>query len=284
MTKVEHEQIEMVAIDAARAAGECIRNAWAEARQVEYKGPVDLVTETDREAETLIVSQIRTAFPSHTLVAEEASATAVLRAPLPGEPAWYVDPLDGTVNFVHGIPHFAVSIAFGYGTRIEVGVVYDPMREELFFARRGAGAFLNEEKISVSRTNSIHRALFATGFPYDRQQHADYYIAFLGDFVASAQDVRRFGSAALDLCWVAAGRYDGFWEWRLHPWDMAAGSLIVGEAGGMVSTFRGLPLDLYGDQIVATNLALHAQTCIRLINRLEASEDQLSSKPDHHSP
>lgn len=269
MTPVEQQQIESVAIDAARAAGEHIRRAWARVRHVEYKGPVDLVTDTDKEAQALIVGRIRKTFPNHVLVAEETSDTSITSSPSGAEPTWYVDPLDGTVNFVHGVPHFAVSVAFGYGTRIEVGVVYDPMRDELFFARRGGGAFLNEGRICVSTTNSIHRALFATGFPYDRQQRADYYVAFLRDFVASAQDVRRFGSAALDLCWVAAGRYDGFWEWRLHAWDVAAGSLIVSEAGGMVSTFRGQPLDLFGEQIVATNLALHAQTCIRLINRLE---------------
>lgn len=273
MTAVEQREVESLAIEAARAAGARIRKAWLEARQVEYKGPVDLVTSTDREAEALIVSRIRTSFPNHAVVAEEACAGSPLRPPSATEPAWYVDPLDGTVNFVHGIPHFAVSIAFGYGTTIEVGVVYDPMRDELFSARRGGGAFLNETRIFVSTTNTFHRALFATGLPYDRQERADYYISFLRDFVASAQDIRRFGSAALDLCWVAAGRYDGFWEWRLHPWDVAAGSLIVNEAGGMVSTFRGQPLDLFGDQIVATNLALHAQTCIRLINRLGATHN-----------
>ncbi|GIW45662.1 MAG: inositol monophosphatase [Candidatus Binatia bacterium] len=266
-TKMQTDVVSL-AIDAVRAAGERIRQAWAQARHVEYKGPVDLVTNTDKEAEQIIVARIRSAFPDHVLVAEEASTGLAQRVPSRDEPAWYVDPLDGTVNFVHGVPHFAVSVAFGRGTHIQVGVVYDPMRDELFVAERGGGAFLNGKRVVVSTTNSIHRALLATGFPYDRQQRADYYVAFFRDFVAAAQDVRRFGSAALDLCWVAAGRYDGFWEWRLHAWDVAAGSLIVGEAGGMVSTFTGQPLDLFGDQIVATNPALHAQVCIRLINRL----------------
>ncbi|MCX8073567.1 MAG: inositol monophosphatase [Candidatus Binatia bacterium] len=270
MAKVAEDQVESVAIAAARRAGEHIRRAWSQARRVEYKGPVDLVTNTDREAEEIIVSHIRERFPGHTIVAEETSGSAMSGRPSSSEPAWYVDPLDGTVNFVHGVPHFAVSIAFGYGTRINVGVVYDPMRNELFSARRGGGAFLNQQRISVSTTNVLHQALLATGFPYDRQQRPDFYVAFLRDFVAVAQDVRRFGSAALDLCWVAAARYDGFWEWRLHAWDVAAGSLVVQEAGGMVSTFRGQPLDLFGDQIVATNLALHAQLCIRLMNRLDS--------------
>ncbi len=272
MTNDTIDLVAQTAVDAARAAGELIRRAWHSARQVQYKGPVDLVTATDRDAEALILETIRKRFPDHAIVAEEASASTAAAIPEPGQPAWYVDPLDGTVNFVHGVPHFAVSIAFAYGTQVEVGVVFDPMRNELFVARRGHGASLDGHTIRVSSTGSIERALLATGFPYDRQARAAYYMGFLRDFLEAAQDVRRFGSAALDLCWVAAGRYDGFWEWRLHAWDVAAGSLIVTEAGGMVSTFRGHALDLFGEQIVATNPALHAQMCIRLINRLTMSD------------
>lgn len=261
---------EQVAIEAARSAGAHIRGAWGRTRTVEYKGPVDLVTATDRESEAIILDAIRSHFPDDLVIAEEASTGGRLQPPDRAQPAWYIDPLDGTVNFVHGIPHFAVSVAFARGTCVEVGVVYDPMRDELFLARRGGGAWLNGRRIRVSTTGAIERALIATGFPYDRQQRAAYYVAFLQDFVAAAQDVRRFGSAALDLAWVAAGRYDGFWEWRLHPWDVAAGSLIVAEAGGIVSTFTGHALQLFREQIVATNSALHAQMCIRLINRLRA--------------
>lgn len=245
-----------MALRAARAAAAIIRSAWERARTVEYKGPVDLVTATDREAEAAIVAVVRSAFPDHRIVAEESSHKEFER-PRPGTPAWYVDPLDGTVNFVHRVPHFAVSIAFALGEEVQLGLVVDPMRNEEFLAERGRGATRNGQRVAVSSVDQLGQALLATGFPYDRRTHAAYYLRFFRAFVERAQDVRRFGSAALDLCWVACGRYDGFWEWRLHPWDVAAGSLIVREAGGLVSDFSGHPLDLFGEQILAANPHLH---------------------------
>lgn len=258
-------------LDVARLAGRkaatIVREAWDEARRVEHKGPVDLVTTTDREAETAIVSTIRNAFPDHRIVAEEGSGGEIKHPP-PGAPTWYVDPLDGTVNFVHQVPHCAISVAFASGTDVRVAVVIDPLRDEEFCAIRGAGATLNGRPIRVSGVAQLSGALLATGLPYDRRDYADYYLRFGSDFVHQAQDVRRFGSAALDLCWVACGRYDGFWEWRLHAWDVAAGSLIVCEAGGRVSDFRGQPLDLFGEQIVAANPDIHPSMCAVLERRL----------------
>lgn len=250
------ERIREVALQAARTAAAVIRSAWKQARSVEYKGPVDLVTATDREAEAAIVSIIRGAFPDHQIVAEE-STQADLERPEPETAAWYIDPLDGTVNFVHRVPHFAVAIAFARGQDVQFAVVVDPMRNEEFWAERGRGATLNGQPLSTSSVAHLGQALLATGFPYDRRDHAAYYLRFFRAFVERAQDVRRFGSAALDLCWVACGRYDGFWEWRLHPWDVAAGSLIVREAGGVVSDFSGCPLDLFGEQILAANARIH---------------------------
>ncbi len=266
------KNIPEVALAAARQAAAIVRNAWHGQRRVEYKGPVDLVTATDREAEATIVAMIRDAFPDHLIVAEEGSGGQARRPPV-GAPAWYVDPLDGTVNFVHRVPHFAVSLAFARGEDVEVGVVIDPMRNEEFFAVRGSGATRNGQPIRVSSVEELGGALLATGLPYDRQRHCDYYLGFMSEFVRQAQDIRRFGSAALDLCWVACGRYDGFWEWRLHAWDVAAGSLIVREAGGRVSDFRGRSLALFGEQIVAANPHIHPAMCAILQRRLQLTAE-----------
>jgi myo-inositol-1(or 4)-monophosphatase len=250
--KVAVRVFERVAHAAAARAGALLRARYRERQEVTFKSEVDLVTATDRDAERLIVDAIRTAFPSHGIIAEES-------APLSGEAAhrWYIDPLDGTTNFVHGYPHFAVSIALARDDELLLGLVYDPVREETFSALRGQGARLNGAPIGVSDTSRLEHALLGTGFPYDRRQHADFYVAFLAEAMRCSQGVRRGGSAALDLCYVACGRLDGFWEWKLKPWDLAAGRLIVEEAGGRVTDFAGGPHRLTGEETAASNGPLH---------------------------
>lgn len=262
---------EPIARTAVSEAGALLRARWRHAKSVQYKGAVDLVTESDREAETLIVGHLQHAFPDHLIVAEEASAGATLQAPASDRYVWYLDPLDGTTNFAHGYPQFCVSLALARGADVLFGIVYDPVREETFIATRGRGATLNGEAIHVSEVDDLQRALLATGFAYDRQVRADFYLSFVRDFMGCAQDIRRLGSAALDLCYVACGRFDGFWEWGLRPWDTAAAALIVREAGGMVSDFHGSLFDLYGEQTLASNGHVHAALLAVLAPRLEAT-------------
>ena len=243
---------ERAAHAAARRGGAFIRSRYGERQQVSFKSEVDQVTSVDREAERLIVDTLLGAFPAHGMVAEESTAQL-------GRDGyrWYVDPLDGTTNFAHAYPHFAVSIALARDDDFLLGVVYDPLRDETFAAVRGGGARLNGSPIAVSETAVLERALVATGFPYDRRQHARRYLRFWEEVMTRAQDVRRGGSAALDLCYVACGRLDAFWEWKLHPWDTAAGRLIVEEAGGRVTDFSALPHRLTGEETAASNGRVH---------------------------
>lgn len=250
--------MERVAVAAVYAAGQRIRAAWQGEKRIEHKGATDIVTETDREVEALVIGQLRAAFPEHHIVAEEASAGTLPAAPANDRYVWYLDPLDGTTNFAHAYPQFAVSLALARGVEPLFGIVHDPIRSETFVARAGHGATLNGIPIHVSPTADLGQALLATGFPYDRREHADFYLGFLRAFMVRAQDVRRAGSAALDLCYVACGRFDGFWEWKLKPWDTAAGVLMVREAGGTTSDFAGEQFDLYGAQTLASNGRLHA--------------------------
>jgi myo-inositol-1(or 4)-monophosphatase len=265
------EDFERVARAAVHEAGALLRVRSREAKTVRYKGAVDLVTETDRDAEALVVGHLQRAFPDHVIVAEEASAGSVLQPPAKDRYAWYLDPLDGTTNFAHGYPQFCVSLGLGRGTDLLFGIVHDPLRDETFVAHHGRGATLNGVPLHVSAVDDLNRALLATGFPYDRRVHADFYLSFMADFMRQAQDVRRAGSAALDLCYVACGRFDGFWEWRLKPWDVAAAVLIIREAGGTVSDFHGGPFDLYGEQTLASNGRLHTGMVSVLTARLAQS-------------
>ncbi len=262
--------VEPIARAAVNEAGALLRARWRTAKTVQYKGAVDLVTETDREAEALVVGHLQRAFPDHLIVAEEASAHSALRPPRADRDVWYLDPLDGTTNFAHAHPQFCVSLALARGADPCFGIVYDPVRDETFVAHRGGGATLNGETIRVSAADDLGRALLATGFAYDRQVRTDFYLSFARDFMRRAQDIRRAGSAALDLCYVACGRFDGFWEWNLRPWDTAAGTLIVCEAGGTVTDFRGGPFNLYGEQTLASNGQLHAAMIAVLTSRLDA--------------
>ncbi len=245
---------EGVAHAAAARAGALLRARYRERHEVSYKGAVDLVTAVDREAEALIVDALVRAFPEHGIMAEESAAR-----PSRDGYTWYVDPLDGTTNFAHGYPHFAVSMALSHEGELVFGLVYDPVRDERFAAVRGGGARLNGAPIAVSETGLLDHALLGTGFPYDRRQHADFYLAFWREALQRTQGVRRSGSAALDLCWLACGRLDAFWEWKLRPWDTAAGRLVVQEAGGRVSDFSGGLHSLTGEETAASNAILHGE-------------------------
>jgi myo-inositol-1(or 4)-monophosphatase len=247
-------RFERVAYAAAARAGALLRARYRDPQEVSFKSEVDLVTAADREAEALIIDTLAAAFPAHGIVAEESPA----RAGRDGH-RWYVDPLDGTTNFAHGHPHFAVSLALARDDELLLGLVHDPIREETFTAVRGGGARLNGAPITVSEVSALERALLGTGFPYDCRSHGDFYVAFFGEAIRRAQGVRRAGSAALDLCYVACGRLDGFWEWKLHPWDTAAGRLIVEEAGGRVSDFAAARHQLTGDETAASNGRLHEE-------------------------
>ncbi len=241
----------------ARAAGEVLLAAHGQPRQVEHKGEVDLVTQADRRSEELIVSRLRQAFPDHGIVAEEGGGAESQNGLV-----WLVDPLDGTTNFAHTFPVFAISMALRGPEGLLLGVVLDPLRGECFTAARGHGAALNGQPIHVSACPNLDHALLATGFPYDRRTSEDNNVRSFDAFLRRCQGIRRPGAAALDLAYVACGRLDGYWEMRLKPWDISAGSLIVAEAGGTVTDYRGRADsdDLRAArQIVASNGKFHAE-------------------------
>ncbi|MBI5599763.1 MAG: inositol monophosphatase [Deltaproteobacteria bacterium] len=244
------------AVMAAERAGELLRKNLGRAAslgRVEFKGAVDIVTRMDRRAEALIVSTIRKNFPDHGILTEE-SAERVTGSRY----RWIVDPLDGTTNYAHGFPIFCVSIAFEEDGEVIFGAVYGPMLNELFVAEKGRGASMNGRRIRVSKTFVLDRSLLATGFPYDVRTSSDNNLGHFANFAVRAQAIRRAGSAALDLSYVACGRFDGFWEIRLKPWDVAAAALMVKEAGGTVTDFKGLAASISSGDILATNGAIHA--------------------------
>jgi myo-inositol-1(or 4)-monophosphatase len=218
----------------ARQAGEILRLGYEHEHQVDYKEVIDLVTEVDRQSEAFILGEIQRLFPGHQIVSEEIGL-------VPGREGdqWYVDPLDGTVNYAHGIPIFSVSIAYARNGVVTLGVVYDPMRDEIFAAERGRGAWCNGRRLQVSQVTEFQRSLLVTGFPYDAWSTPQNNLEYFGRFSRMTQGVRRLGSAALDLCYVAAGRFDGYWELSLNPWDVAAGGLIATEAGAIVTNLDG---------------------------------------------
>lgn len=242
-----------VAVATAREAGALLRDALNNIHDVRFKSAVDPVTEADRASETLIATRLLAAFPDDRLLAEEGSAALDNTA---SERVWIVDPLDGTVNFMHGYPHFCVSIALHVGTRTEVGVIYDPMRDELFGARRGYGATLNDAAIAVSDTDELIRALLCSGFAYDLAWRAEN-LPYWSRFTEVSQGVRRDGAAALDIVYVACGRFDGYWERGVAAWDVAAAALILAEAGGVATTYSGTMFHPFAREIVASNPQLH---------------------------
>ncbi|HSF18853.1 MAG TPA: inositol monophosphatase family protein [Vicinamibacteria bacterium] len=249
-----------VAVEAALAAGEILERFLGGALRVEYKGEVNLVTEADLTSEERILSILRRRFPDASILSEETGESEG-----PGGCRFVVDPLDGTTNFAHGYPVFAVSIAYEENDLTLAGVVYDPMRRELFTAERGQGSFRNGHKLTVSGTDQLSKALLATGFPYDRKDDIDANLRLFSRFMKASRAVRRDGSAALDLCYLAAGRFDGFWEEKLGPWDTAAGALIVEEAGGRVTDFGGRDFHYSMGNIVASNHRLH-EPMMRLLS------------------
>jgi myo-inositol-1(or 4)-monophosphatase len=242
-----------VAVNAARAAGHLLRDALSGERRITFKGsPTNLVTEMDARAESLITEHLRREFPGDAILAEESGT----RAGTTGR-RWIVDPLDGTTNYAHGLPIFAVSIALEVDGTVQLGVVYDPTRDELYVAERGRGAFLNDARLTVSATPTLEESLLATGFPYNGRETADNNLTEFAAFSLRARGVRRMGSAVLYLAYVAAGRMDGYWELRLGAWDVAAGALLVTEAGGRVTSLVGGAVDLAAPSVVATNGRIH---------------------------
>ena len=235
----------------AREAGALLMDFFRKRVAVEYKGDVDLVTEADRASEKLITERIRQRWPQHGIMGEEGT-----RSDLGNDYRWYVDPLDGTTNFAHSYPVFCISLALEYkGERI-AGVIFDPTRDEMFTVERGGGAFVNDRRIQVSSVSNLAECLVATGFP-SHKRHKNPNIYFYHQITLKTHGVRRAGSAALDLASVAAGRFDGFWEFNLNPWDTAAGVLLVEEAGGRVTDFTGQPFQIASHEVLASNGIVH---------------------------
>lgn len=242
------------AIPIARAAGDLLAANLGGQRTVELKGAINLVTEMDRRAEELIVNALAREFPDFAIIAEEGSGQKAS-----GDLAWYVDPLDGTTNYAHGLPLFCVSMGLWNGSEPICGVVYHPIGREMFTAISGAGAFLGPQRLRVSETSQLELAILATGFPYDIRESECDNLDHFARFAKSAQAIRRMGAAALDLAWTAAGRFDGFWEMKLSPWDFAAATILCQEAGATVTDFDGNPFTLTRGQVVAANPTLHAR-------------------------
>ena len=248
------EEYLAVAREAALKAGGLLKENLHGTREIAYKGTINLVTEMDRRSERIVVETLLKAFPGHNVMAEEET-----RIENGSDFTWIIDPLDGTTNYAHGYPCFSVSIALERRGEVVAGVVYDPMRSELFSAGKGAGASLNGKSINVSKTGHLIHSLLSTGFPYDRNTSTDNNVNYFIALLMASQEVRRDGSAALDLCAVAAGRFDGFWELKLNAWDVAAGTLIVQEAGGQVSDLSGERSSIHDKEILASNGRIHDQ-------------------------
>ncbi len=236
----------------AREAGALLKSRFTDRHTVGYKGEIDIVTEADLLSEELLKSRIGRQFPGHGIAAEESPESG-----RGSEFRWIIDPLDGTTNYAHGYPVYCVSIALEHRGLIELGVIYNPMLDEMFVSRRGCGAFLNGEKLSVSGTADLSRSLLATGFPYDIRESKDNNLNNFFAMAIRVQAIRRAGSAALDMAYVAAGRFDGFWELKLKPWDTAAGWLMIAEAGGKVTDLRGGAFQLASPAVLASNGRIH---------------------------
>jgi len=250
---MDMENVKRVAVRAAYRAGKILNDHFGKALQVNKKGAIDLVTEADLAAEKEIIATIKASFPDHAILAEESGPSGDA-----GPHCWVVDPLDGTTNFAHRLPIFAVSIAYRNEDDVCVGVVLNPSNGELFSAVKGGGAWLNSDPITVSTTATVGDSLLVTGFPYSvRAASSETILSRFDRCLKAAQGVRRLGSAALDLCSVACGRFDGFWEENLNPWDTAAGMLIAMEAGGRVTDYAGQTYAIEDKQILATNGTIH---------------------------
>ena len=252
-----------VAERAARKAGKYALSRADSLKEVEYKGAVNnLVTDVDKACEKMIIDEVSSAFPAHSILAEEGGEGGD-----DSESLWIIDPLDGTTNYAHGFPFYAVSIAYVHKGEVLAGVAYIPSRDEMFTAVKGKGACLNGDPMRVSSVPDLEHSLIATGFAYSKQGKGES-VKYFGRILEKAQAVRRPGAAVLDLCYVACGRFDGFWEMGLNPWDVAAGQLMIKEAGGKVTMMEGQELDIYGKNIVATNGVIHEE----LLNALKNSD------------
>jgi myo-inositol-1(or 4)-monophosphatase len=246
------------AIDIVLRAGEIQMAGFGHDIEILKKGDIDLVTEVDLAVEAMCRQIIAERFPSHAILTEEAGAVPAA-GPSDHSHRWIFDPIDGTTNYAHGLPVFCAALALEVDRRVEIAAIFDPTRKELFTAERGGGAFLNGSRLRVSQTRTLLDSVLVTGFPYDVHENPGEILGLFGAFVGEAQAVRRLGSAALDLCYVGAGRMDGFWEQRLKPWDVAAATLIVSEAGGTVTGIDGGPLDIMGGNVLASNGLVHAE-------------------------
>jgi myo-inositol-1(or 4)-monophosphatase len=251
---VEYGKILKTALKAARVAGRHLKKSFLFRSEVEFKGEIDLITQRDRESQQIIHQIIKKNFPRHSILGEENLEIQKSR-----EHLWLIDPIDGTTNFVHQLPFFSISIAYLREGEIKTGVVYNPRINELFWATAKGGAFLNKKRITVSRETDLQKSFLATGFPYDIRESAENNLNYFNTFILKALAIRRCGSAAIDLAYTAAGRFDGFWELKLNPWDTAAGALLVTEAGGKITNFSGQPFDPFEKECVASNQKIHQQ-------------------------
>jgi myo-inositol-1(or 4)-monophosphatase len=247
-------QYKSFAVDLAQKSGALLKKMFNKTHNIQYKGEINLVTEADKLSEDLIIEAISRNFPDHGILSEESPAITGA-----GEMRWIIDPLDGTTNYAHGYPIFCVSIALENKGKVILGVVYDPMREEMFVAVQGEGTYLNGKKISVSDCSNLSKSLLATGFPYDIRESKENNLDYFNAMAINVQAIRRAGAAALDLANLAAGRFDGFWELKLKPWDTAAGGLLVTEAGGVVSDIAGEKWNLQSPSLLASNGLIHEQ-------------------------
>lgn len=254
------EQFKQVLLEATKEAGKIIQQYFQGSFNIENKeGINNLVTEVDKHSEKAIIDIIRKNYPGHSIISEEVGE--MLQE---SDYQWIIDPIDGTVNFAHGIPICCVSIGLKHKEELLLGAVYNPMMNELFFAEKGKGAYLNDKPIKVSSKTNFAKACLVTGFPYKWPNSSEHPIRVFERFILEGLPVRRLGSAAIDLCWVACGRFDGFWEYNLSSWDVAAGYLIVQEAGGRITNFDGEPYSVFDKETLATNGHIH-EDMLRLI-------------------
>lgn len=244
------------AIETAREAGQILLEKFGRKLNISKKGDINLVTEADLASEKLIIERIKTYYPKHSILAEESGDAVIIGGE--NKWKWIIDPLDGTTNFAHGYPCFCVTLALEHEGEIVVGVTFDPTRDELFSAEKGQGAFLNNRPIRVSETEKLSDSLIVTGFPYDFKQRENF-ARHLTEFLLTSRGVRRDGSAAIDMAYVACGRFDGFWEEGLNPWDVAAGNLLIEEAGGSVTYYDGSKFSIYAPPICASNGLIHSE-------------------------
>ncbi|MFC1521029.1 inositol monophosphatase family protein [Elusimicrobiota bacterium] len=255
-----------------RDAGKLISRYFGKITHLEARAKkerLSLVSDADEFAQDLIVNRIKKHFPKDHILAEERDLAKVSSSMKEGF-LWIIDPLDGTINFLHGFPLFSVSVAVVFNGDVVLGSIFDPVRDEFFWAQKGKGAYLNKKKISVTKTKNIEDALMITGFAYDRATRAAFYLSFYEKFVRVAHDVRRTGSACIDLAWVASGRVEGFWEWNLNPWDVASGVVLVNEAGGDMTHFNGKPYSVFNtEETLATNGKVH-KGCLKIISSIRA--------------